>query len=83
MFFKSFVSCLTNVNYIGWTSIVYGSSASIFSIILGKIIKHIGMQTTMVMMLLVALINSVFMISWTPSRDAFLFLLFFDFSLQM
>ncbi|CAF0872277.1 unnamed protein product [Brachionus calyciflorus] len=66
---RSFVSCLTDVNYIGWTSIVYGCTASLFSLILGKVLKHMGLQTAMVMMLMGALINSVFMISWTPSKD--------------
>ncbi|RMZ98195.1 UNC93, partial [Brachionus plicatilis] len=67
---RSFVSCLTNINYIGWTSIVYGGMASIFSLISSKIIKHVGMQTIMVMMFMGALINSMFMISWTPDKDA-------------
>lgn len=44
--------------------------ASLFSLISSKIIKHIGMQTIMVMMLMGALINSVFMISWTPDKQA-------------
>lgn len=53
----------------GWCSIVYGATASIFSFIVGNVVKYVGLQTTMVMMLLVAIAHSIFMISWTPHVD--------------
>lgn len=53
-------------SYSGWCSIVFGLSASIFSYLLGKLAKYIGLQTIIVMMLLVGLGHSIFMISWTP-----------------
>lgn len=54
---------------LGWCSIVYGVVASIFSYLVGKLAKHIGLQTTIVMMLLVGLSNCIFMLSWTPRYD--------------
>ena len=55
------------MNYIGWTSILFGGAASLFSLLSGNLVKHIGLQTTMVLMLMVSLANQIFMISWTPN----------------
>lgn len=63
------MSCLKNVNYIGWTGIVFGGIASVLSFLIGNIVEYIGIQTTMVIMLLGAFCNGIFMISWTPDYD--------------
>ncbi|CAF0779572.1 unnamed protein product [Brachionus calyciflorus] len=75
-FHRGFVSCLKNVNYIGWTSILFGGAASIFSLLSSKYVKHIGLQTTMVLMLMMSLINQVFMISWTPNPNSGSYVIF-------
>lgn len=48
---------------------VYALTSSLVSFIIGKLAKHIGLQTIIVMMLLVALSHSIFMLSWTPRYD--------------
>lgn len=55
---------------------MYGVCASIFSYAVGKLAKHIGLQTTMVMMLLVGLAHCIFMISWTPDYSQGIYVIF-------
>lgn len=45
---------------------VYAVVASIISYANSHLTKHIGVQTTIVMMLLAALCQAIFMLSWTP-----------------
>ncbi|RMZ96116.1 UNC93 [Brachionus plicatilis] len=75
-FHRSFVSCLKNVNFIGWVSITFGLAASLFSLISGRLVKYIGLQTTIVLMLMKSLILQVFMLSWTPNPDSGIYIIF-------
>lgn len=48
---------------------VIGAFSSIFCGISGYQAKYIGTQTTIFSMLMMAMMNAVFMLSWTPDHD--------------
>ena len=49
---------------------MFGGVSSIFSLIFGFALKYIGLQTTMVMMLMTAIAHAIFIISWTASYES-------------
>lgn len=46
---------------------VYAVTACIVSYLISRLAKHIGVQTTIVMMLFASLSQAIFMLSWTPN----------------
>lgn len=67
-FNRGFVSCIKNVNFIGWVNILFGGCACIFSLVLGIATQYIGLQSIMILMLMTALGHCVFMLSWTATN---------------
>ena len=46
---------------------IFAASASITSFVIGNLVEYIGIQTSIVFMLLMAFSHAIFMISWTAS----------------
>lgn len=82
-FNRAFAVCLLGINFVGWTSIMMGVLSSILCLCFGYILKHIGLKTGVVFMLVVSAAVDVFILSWTPSQNekAAVFLLAVGFSL--
>jgi hypothetical protein len=54
------------VNYVGWTNILFGCLGSIISLAMTYLLKYIGVQVGIVFMLMTAMLQCIFVISWTP-----------------
>jgi hypothetical protein len=63
---------------------MHGVVSSIFSLIMGYILKSIGTEAGMVFMLMVAFAQNLFMLTWTPAinQTYIIFLLAFGFALS-
>jgi hypothetical protein len=57
---------MVNVQFIGWTNIVFGICASIMSIILGTCTKYVAQSPFIVLMLMASICNGIFMLTVTP-----------------
>ncbi len=66
---KAFATCLLSVNYVGWTNIVYGSTASILSFGMTYFLKEVGVHIGIVFMLMISMSQCVFILSWTPNPE--------------
>ena len=54
------------VNYVGWTNILFGAFGSVISLIMTYLLKYIGVQLGIIFMIMTAMIQCIFIISWTP-----------------
>jgi hypothetical protein len=57
------------VNYVGWTNILFGGLGSGFSLAITYLLKYIGVQLGIIFMLMTAMMQSIFIISWTPEYN--------------
>jgi hypothetical protein len=68
-FNRAFATCLLGVNYVGWTNVFQGVLSSIFSLLTGVAVKHVGLKVGIVFMLLVSAAINIFILSWTPDPE--------------
>jgi hypothetical protein len=63
---------------------MFGVVASIFSLVMGYILKSIGTEAGIVFMLMVAFAQNLFMLAWTPdiNQTYIIFLLAFGFGIS-
>jgi hypothetical protein len=54
------------VNYVGWTNVLFGILGSSVSFGITYLLKYIGVQLGIIFMLMTAITQSIFIISWTP-----------------
>jgi hypothetical protein len=67
MFIVYLIVCTTFKK--GWVNILLGGASFVISMTSGYVVKYIGSQIAMTMMLMGALIHCVFMISWSPNTQ--------------
>ena len=65
-FNNAFATCLLGVNYVGYANILFGALGSILCLIMGYVLKYIGTMTGIIFMLMVAVCQNIFILSWTP-----------------
>lgn len=71
-FNRAFISCLTSINYIGWTSILFGTLGAAFSFGFGYLAKYTTTVPLMVMSILTSFGIGIFLLSWTPVPNLFI-----------
>ena len=84
IFYKGFVTCLTSINYIGYTNITFGVSGALFSILFGTIQKYTTQFAQVLFVFTLAIGQAVFIMSWTPEESSgqyVIFLIIFVFSI--
>jgi predicted MFS family arabinose efflux permease len=65
-FIQSFVVCIFNLKNVGWTNAVFGASGVVFSIAFGYLTKYLTQPALIVFILMISIVNSIFMLTWTP-----------------
>lgn len=78
------MTCLKNINYIGYTSILFGGSGALFSILFGATQKYTTQFAQVLFVFTLAIGQGVFLLSWTPeesSGEYVIFLIIFIFSI--
>ena len=82
-FNRAFATCLLGVNYLGWTNLFQNSLNVAFSLVMGYVLKNVGIKVGIIFTLNIGLAVNVFILAWTPSPDMVtVFLLMAGFSLS-
>lgn len=82
---RGYVTCVTDVRYIGYMNLVYGLTSLIFANILGYLTKFSSQPVMITFMIMTSLSNFLIMLIWTPissSQMSILYLIAFLFGLS-
>ncbi|XP_028401831.1 protein unc-93 homolog A-like [Dendronephthya gigantea] len=68
-FTKSFVTCIFGIDKVGYVMICFGIGDSLFSYLLGKLVKYVGRIPIFISGAVIHLVVFIVLLTWKPDQD--------------